>query len=66
MKVPPYSKRKALRAATLAVGRRPRRLTIVIDAELLAALDQIRVRDGVPVAEQVRRALRQFIAERAR
>jgi Ribbon-helix-helix protein, copG family len=36
--------------------------TFRLEIEILAALEQIRARDGVSVSEQVRRALKQWIA----
>jgi hypothetical protein len=36
-----------------------------LEPEILDALRQIRIRDGVPVSEQVRRALRDWIAARS-
>jgi antitoxin component of RelBE/YafQ-DinJ toxin-antitoxin module len=36
-----------------------------IDEEMLAALQRIRERDGIPVSEQVRRALQIWISEKA-
>ena len=38
--------------------------TFRLETEILAALDAIRERDGIPVSEQVRRALKQWIAEK--
>ena len=38
--------------------------TFRLETEILAALEAIRERDGVSVSEQVRRALKQWIAER--
>jgi len=35
--------------------------TFRLETEIMAALAQIRDRDGIPVSEQVRRALRQWI-----
>jgi hypothetical protein len=36
-----------------------------LEQEILDALNAIRERDGIPVSEQVRRALRQWIEEKA-
>ena len=38
--------------------------TFRLEIEILAALEAIRARDGVSVSEQVRRALKQWIAEK--
>ena len=35
--------------------------TFRLETEILAALEEIRTRDGVPVSEQVRRALKGWI-----
>jgi hypothetical protein len=35
-----------------------------LEEEILKALEQIRERDGIPVTEQVRRALKVWIAEK--
>jgi hypothetical protein len=35
-----------------------------IDPDLLEALRAIRKRDGLPIAEQIRRAIRQWVDER--
>lgn len=35
-----------------------------LEEELLAALQQIRDRDGIPVSEQVRRAIRNWIVSK--
>lgn len=35
-----------------------------IDSELLDGLDRIRERDGVPVSEQVRRAIRDWLKKK--
>lgn len=35
-----------------------------LEEEILEALEQIRERDGIPVTEQVRRALKVWIAEK--
>ena len=35
-----------------------------LEEEILEALEQIRERDGIPVSEQVRRALKVWIAEK--
>jgi len=40
------------------------RYTFFIDAPLLAALRKVKERDGVPEAEQIRRALRAWLQER--
>jgi hypothetical protein len=43
----------------------PRTLTnFRIDPDLLEALRQIRQRDGLPIAEQIRRAIRVWVEER--
>jgi hypothetical protein len=43
----------------------PRTLTnFRIDPELLEALREIRQRDGLPIAEQIRRAIRQWVEGR--
>jgi hypothetical protein len=43
----------------------PRTLTnFRIDPELLEALRQIRERDGLPIAEQIRRAIRVWVEAR--
>ena len=43
----------------------PRQITnFRIDPDLLEALRQIRVRDGLPIAEQIRRAIRAWVEER--
>jgi hypothetical protein len=43
----------------------PRKITTFrIDEELLVALRQIQERDGVPVPEQVRRAIRTWVEQR--
>jgi hypothetical protein len=43
----------------------PRTLTnFRIEAELLEALREIKERDGLPIAEQVRRAIRGWVADR--
>jgi len=36
----------------------PKRLTVILSAAEARVLDEIRSRDGIPVAEQIRRALR--------
>ena len=38
--------------------------TFRLETEILAALEAIRERDGIPVSEQVRRALKEWIAEK--
>jgi hypothetical protein len=38
--------------------------TFRLETEIMDALGAIRDRDGVPVSEQVRRALKQWIAEK--
>ena len=38
--------------------------TFRLETEILAALEAIRERDGVSVSEQVRRALKQWIADK--
>jgi antitoxin component of RelBE/YafQ-DinJ toxin-antitoxin module len=38
--------------------------TFRLETEILAALEAIRERDGITVSEQVRRALKQWIAEK--
>ena len=35
-----------------------------IDPELLEALREIRKRDGLPIAEQIRRSIRQWVDDR--
>ena len=43
----------------------PRRITnFRIDEELLDALQRIKERDGLPIAEQVRRAIRKWVNSR--
>lgn len=43
----------------------PKRLTnFRIDDELMDALETIRERDGIPVSEQVRRAIELWLAEK--
>jgi len=43
----------------------PRKLTNVrLDEELQVALQAIKDRDGIPISEQVRRAIRQWVEER--
>ena len=43
---------------------RNRQLVIWIPPEMKAALDRVKVRDGVNVTEQVRRAIRRWLDER--
>jgi Ribbon-helix-helix protein, copG family len=43
----------------------PRKLTnFRIDADLLEALHKIRERDGLPIAEQIRRAIQAWVSDR--
>ena len=43
----------------------PKKLTnFRIDSELLDALDRVRERDGIPVSEQVRRAIRLWLKQK--
>ena len=54
--------RAYLHVATLGVIVTPKRLTnFRIDSELLEGMESMRDRDGVPVSEQVRRAIRQWL-----
>lgn len=43
---------------------RPCQLNVEVPEGLKAALDTIRERDGVPLAEQVRRALQQWVEQK--
>ena len=43
------------------MSKRPIQLNVEVPEELKAALDVIRERDGVPIAQQVRRALQEWV-----
>lgn len=38
--------------------------TFRLEADLLAGLQQVKVRDGIPVTEQVRRAIQAWLTDR--
>jgi hypothetical protein len=44
-------------------GKR-RMVSIYMDPDLVAGLELVRTRDGVPIAESARRAIRQWLNER--
>ncbi len=44
-------------------GKR-RMVSIYMDLDLVAGLELLRTRDGVPIAESARRAIRQWLVER--
>jgi hypothetical protein len=44
-------------------GKR-RMISLYMDPDLVAGLELIRTRDGVPIAESARRAIRQWLNER--
>jgi hypothetical protein len=44
-------------------GKR-RMVSIYMDPDLVAGLELVRTRDGVPIAESARRAIRQWLSER--
>jgi hypothetical protein len=46
----------------MAPALRP--ITFRLDADLMAGLQQVKARDGVPVSEQVRRAVRAWLKEK--
>jgi Ribbon-helix-helix protein, copG family len=39
-------------------------VSIYMDSDLVAGLELVRTRDGVPIAESARRAIRQWLNER--
>jgi len=39
-------------------------VSIYLDPDLVAGLELVRARDGVPIAESARRAIRQWLTER--
>jgi hypothetical protein len=46
----------------MAAPLRP--ITFRLDADLIAGLQQVKTRDGIPVSEQVRRAVRWWLKEK--
>ena len=42
----------------------PRPTTVRLEEELLDALQEVKDRDGIPITEQVRRAIRTWLEER--
>jgi hypothetical protein len=55
---------KRRKAARKAEGRDWKRYTFYLDEDVRASLGRIRERDGMSESEQIRRAVRAWVAER--